>query len=163
MPPIPAAPWVAPAVMPAMVLPRWLSNHSYPVAIDDVVYALVRALSLRPGDVVRVDLDGREIPEGFYVPEDAIQSDARQTYVAVAGESSGDTQQVEFVPVNAQETVGRLQRIDLSPDRIPPSRSATGHGSTHGRSSGRAQMGGWPQLGSPGTNRAIGVLSHRPE
>jgi uncharacterized protein YbjT (DUF2867 family) len=32
--------------LPAMVLPRWLRNHSWPVAIDDVVYALVKALEL---------------------------------------------------------------------------------------------------------------------
>ncbi len=34
------------ARLPAMVLPEWLGNHSWPVDIDDVVYALVGALGL---------------------------------------------------------------------------------------------------------------------
>lgn len=34
------------ARLPAMVLPRWLRNHSWPVAIDDVVAALVASLYL---------------------------------------------------------------------------------------------------------------------
>ena len=68
--------------------------------------------AVRPGDVVRVDLKGAETQEGFYVPEDAIQSDGGQTYVAVVRESAGDTQQVEFVPVEPLESVGRLQRIE---------------------------------------------------
>jgi uncharacterized protein YbjT (DUF2867 family) len=32
--------------LPAMVLPRWLSNSSYPIAIDDVIHGLMTALSL---------------------------------------------------------------------------------------------------------------------
>lgn len=34
------------ARLPAMLLPRWLQNHSWPVDIDDVVFALVSALSV---------------------------------------------------------------------------------------------------------------------
>ena len=68
--------------------------------------------TLRPGDVVRVDLKGAETREGFYVPEDAIQSDGQQNYVAIAEEAASGTQQVQFVPVVPQETVGRLQRIE---------------------------------------------------
>lgn len=34
------------ARLPAMVLPRWLRNHSWPIAIDDVVSALVASLTL---------------------------------------------------------------------------------------------------------------------
>lgn len=34
------------ARLPAMLLPRWLRNHSHPVAIDDVVAALVAVLGL---------------------------------------------------------------------------------------------------------------------
>jgi uncharacterized protein YbjT (DUF2867 family) len=34
------------ARLPAMILPRWLRNHSYPVSIDDVVWALVHSLHL---------------------------------------------------------------------------------------------------------------------
>jgi len=67
---------------------------------------------LRPGDVVRVDLEGAEVGEGFYVPEDAIQSDGERNYVAAVEEAENDTQQVQFVSVNAREAVGRLQRIE---------------------------------------------------
>lgn len=46
--------------LPAMVLPRWLRNTSFPVAIEDVVRGLVAALTL-PGDRSRVyELPGRE-------------------------------------------------------------------------------------------------------
>lgn len=37
------------ARLPAMLLPRWLHNHSWPVDIEDVVFALVSALSI-PAD-----------------------------------------------------------------------------------------------------------------
>lgn len=57
------------ARLPIMVLPRWLKSRTHPVAIDDVVIALVRALALPltasawfdiPGPVT---LSGREILE----------------------------------------------------------------------------------------------------
>jgi uncharacterized protein YbjT (DUF2867 family) len=57
------------ARLPAMVLPRWLKSRTQPVAIDDVVVALVRALELPleaslcldvPGPVT---LSGKEILE----------------------------------------------------------------------------------------------------
>lgn len=57
------------ARLPVMVLPRWLKSRTEPVAIDDVVIALVRALDLSldtstwydvPGPVV---LSGKEILE----------------------------------------------------------------------------------------------------
>ena len=68
--------------------------------------------ALRPGDVVRVNLKGQEPQEGFYVPEDAIQSDSERTYVAAVKSTEEDTQQVEFVPVYPRDTVGQLQRIE---------------------------------------------------
>jgi uncharacterized protein YbjT (DUF2867 family) len=46
--------------LPAMLLPRWLANHSHPVAIDDVIVALVAALDV-PGDESRwFELPGPE-------------------------------------------------------------------------------------------------------
>ena len=57
------------ARLPVMVLPRWLKSRTQPVAIDDVVIALVRALDLPltasawfdlPGPVT---LSGKEILE----------------------------------------------------------------------------------------------------
>ncbi len=70
--------------------------------------------ALRPGDVVRVDLRGADAQEGFYVPEDAIQSDGTRSYVAVAGEESQGSSKVKFVTVNPLETVGQLQRIEAT-------------------------------------------------
>ena len=32
------------ARLPAMILPRWLRNHSHPIAIDDVIWALVASM-----------------------------------------------------------------------------------------------------------------------
>ena len=46
--------------LPAMILPRWLANHSWPVGIDDVVYALVSALRLETKASLRFDLPGAE-------------------------------------------------------------------------------------------------------
>ncbi len=48
------------ARLPAMVLPRWLSNHSWPVSIHDVVRALVGALQLPPGPSRWYDVPGPE-------------------------------------------------------------------------------------------------------
>jgi uncharacterized protein YbjT (DUF2867 family) len=46
--------------LPAMVLPRWLRNTSFPIAIEDVVHGIVAALTL-PGRGSRVyELPGRE-------------------------------------------------------------------------------------------------------
>ncbi len=33
------------ARLPAMILPRWLQNHSHPIAVDDVIWALLAALT----------------------------------------------------------------------------------------------------------------------
>ncbi|MFW6049699.1 MAG: NAD(P)H-binding protein [Myxococcota bacterium] len=50
------------ARLPAMVLPRWLRNRSWPVAIDDVVTALLVALRLPEEAVGCYDVPG---PEGL--------------------------------------------------------------------------------------------------
>jgi hypothetical protein len=48
------------ARLPAMLLPRWLRNCSYPIAIDDVIWGLVAAL-FYPGTDSRVfELPGPE-------------------------------------------------------------------------------------------------------
>ena len=46
------------ARLPAMLLPRWLRNRSCPVAIEDVVAALLSALDLRPGWSGWLDVPG---------------------------------------------------------------------------------------------------------
>lgn len=50
--------------LPAMVLPRWLENRSQPIAIDDVVWALVRALELPDEQAGCYDLPGPETLTG---------------------------------------------------------------------------------------------------
>lgn len=52
------------ARLPFMVLPSWLQNHSQPVAVDDVVFALVRALELPPEVQGVFDLPGPETLTG---------------------------------------------------------------------------------------------------
>lgn len=46
--------------LPAMVLPRWMANHSWPIAISDVVYALVAVLDLPPDRAGHYDIPGPE-------------------------------------------------------------------------------------------------------
>ena len=48
------------ARLPAMILPRWLQNHSHPIAIDDVVWALLAALTCPAEDSHIYDLPGPE-------------------------------------------------------------------------------------------------------
>lgn len=46
--------------LPAMVLPRWLRNTSYPVAIEDVVFGITAAVALPPGASRIYELPGPE-------------------------------------------------------------------------------------------------------
>lgn len=48
------------ARLPAMVLPRWVHNRSWPVAIDDVIRAMLTALNLPDADVGCYDVPGPE-------------------------------------------------------------------------------------------------------
>lgn len=48
------------ARLPAMVLPRWLRNHSHPVAIDDVVWGLLAALFRSERESRILELPGPE-------------------------------------------------------------------------------------------------------
>lgn len=50
--------------LPAMVLPRWLENRSQPIAIDDVVWAITRALELPDAQAGCYDLPGPETLTG---------------------------------------------------------------------------------------------------
>ncbi len=52
------------ARLPFMILPSWLQNRSQPVAVDDVVAALVRALDLTPDVKGVFDLPGPETLTG---------------------------------------------------------------------------------------------------
>lgn len=52
------------ARLPVMILPRWLRSRTQPVAIDDVVVALVRSLDLPIEESVWFDVPGPEILSG---------------------------------------------------------------------------------------------------
>jgi uncharacterized protein YbjT (DUF2867 family) len=52
------------ARLPFMILPRWLQNRSQPVAVADVVFALVRSLELPPDISGVFDLPGPETLTG---------------------------------------------------------------------------------------------------
>lgn len=58
------------ARLPVMVLPRWLESRTEPVAIDDVVVALVRALDLPLDQSAWFDLPGPEILSGRQILEE---------------------------------------------------------------------------------------------
>ena len=81
---------------------------------DTVLYVRER-WRLRPGDIVRVDLDGDTVPSGLYVPTNTILEQSDRTYVFVV-ESSGETDQVRQVEVNIFEDVGTLRRIEAVGD-----------------------------------------------
>ncbi len=52
------------ARLPFMILPRWLQNRSQPIAVADVVFALVRSLELAPDVSGVFDLPGPETLTG---------------------------------------------------------------------------------------------------
>jgi uncharacterized protein YbjT (DUF2867 family) len=58
------------ARLPVMVLPRWLKSRTQPVAIDDVVIALVQALDLPIEASMSFDLPGPDVLSGKEVLEE---------------------------------------------------------------------------------------------
>jgi uncharacterized protein YbjT (DUF2867 family)/membrane protease YdiL (CAAX protease family) len=58
------------ARLPVMVLPRWLKSRTEPVAIDDVVIALVRALDLPLEASAWFDVPGPEVLSGKEILEE---------------------------------------------------------------------------------------------
>jgi uncharacterized protein YbjT (DUF2867 family) len=57
------------ARLPIMILPRWLESRTEPVAIDDVVTAVVRALDLEISGSAWFDVPGPEILSGREILE----------------------------------------------------------------------------------------------
>lgn len=68
---------------------------------------------VRPGDLVGVDLSGRVVQPGIYVPLDAIMSRSGSNFVFVVSESE-DGDSVRRVEVNVYDTVGTLRRIEAA-------------------------------------------------
>jgi uncharacterized protein YbjT (DUF2867 family) len=59
------------ARLPFMILPRWLESRTEPVAIDDVLLALVRALTLPLSHSASFDLPGPNVLSGRAILEQA--------------------------------------------------------------------------------------------
>jgi uncharacterized protein YbjT (DUF2867 family) len=66
------------ARLPVMVLPSWLRSRTEPVAIDDVVAALVAAVAVPAGASASFDLPGPDALSGRQILEEA----ARQMHLA---------------------------------------------------------------------------------
>ncbi|MFO0575902.1 MAG: NAD(P)H-binding protein [Polyangia bacterium] len=62
------------ARLPAMVLPRWLESRTEPVAIDDVVVALVRALELPELGSACFDIPGPQALSGQEIIEETARA-----------------------------------------------------------------------------------------
>jgi uncharacterized protein YbjT (DUF2867 family) len=62
------------ARLPLMVLPAWLNTRTQPVAIEDVVTALVRALDLPPSGSQSFDLPGPEVLSGRQILDQAAEA-----------------------------------------------------------------------------------------
>ena len=62
------------ARLPLMVLPRWMRSRSQPVAVDDVVVALLRASQVPLGASAWYDLPGPEVLSGRETLERAAQA-----------------------------------------------------------------------------------------
>jgi hypothetical protein len=77
---------------------------------DMVPYVRERWM-MRPGDIVRVDLQSELLASGFYVPTDVILEEAGKMYV-FAVDSSGDVARVKRIPVRALDAQGTLRRIE---------------------------------------------------
>ena len=81
---------------------------------DTVLYVRER-WRLRPGDIVRVDLEGSTVEVGLYVPTDTILEKSGKTYV-FAVESLGEADQVRQIEVDVFDDVGTLRRIEAAGD-----------------------------------------------
>ena len=72
------------ARLPAMVLPRWMQTRSQPVAVDDVVVALLRAGRVPLGTSAWYDLPGPEILSGREILERTAEVLGRRRPVILA-------------------------------------------------------------------------------
>jgi hypothetical protein len=72
---------------------------------------------LRPGDLVRVDVDGASVEPGFYVPINAILEKSGATYVFVleSSEEGDRVRQVEVAVSDAVDTACRIEAVGDQP------------------------------------------------
>ncbi len=92
------------ARLPAMILPRWLRNHSYPVAVDDVIWALLSALA-NPGTESEVfDVPG---------PERISHRDVLRRVAAVMGRQRVMVNVPVLTPRLSSYWIALVTRVDL--------------------------------------------------
>lgn len=91
--------------LPAMILPRWLRNHSYPVSIDDVVWGLLAAL-FEPGHDSRVF----ELPG----PERISHRDVLQRVAALLGHTRPMVNVPVLTPRLSSYWIALVTRVSLS-------------------------------------------------
>lgn len=82
-------------------------------AADDTVPYVRERWLLRPGDIMRVDLDAETPTAGFYVPLNVILEESGKTYVFVV-ETSGKATHAKRVAVNVLDVLGTMRRIEAA-------------------------------------------------
>jgi len=108
------------ARLPVMVLPRWLKSRTEPVAIDDIVVALVRALDLEISRSEWFDVPGPEVLSGREILERTAEvlGVRRPLMIEVPFLSPGlSSHWVRFV-TRAQWSVAREVVVGLKTDLI---------------------------------------------
>lgn len=91
--------------LPAMLLPRWLANHSHPIAIDDVVFGLLAAL-----DSLDADGDIFELPG----PERISHREVLNRVAAVRGHRRPMISVPILTPRLSSYWIALITRIDLA-------------------------------------------------
>ena len=92
------------ARLPAMLLPRWLRNHSYPVAVDDVVWALLAALYSSKENSYVYDVPG---------PERISHRDVLQRVAALQGHTRRMINIPILTPRLSSYWIALVTRVDL--------------------------------------------------
>jgi len=71
---------------------------------------------LRPGELVGVDMRGKEIPTGFYVPVDAITEKSGANYVFSVESANTGGEKARRIQVHVRDDYGTLRRIEAAGD-----------------------------------------------
>ena len=90
-----------------------LITSQLPAAVQDgdSVFLSRKRWLLRPGELVKVDLRGGQIPAGFYVPAQAIIKEGSGYHVFVVSEQANGAAQAKKVDVRPGDTIGTFQGI----------------------------------------------------
>jgi hypothetical protein len=83
------------------------------MAADGIVPYVRERWLLRPGDIMRVDIDAETPAVGFYVPLNVILEESGKTYVFVA-ETSGKATRAKRVAITVLDILGTMRRIETA-------------------------------------------------